>query len=119
MDSGTLGMVGTCVGAIVSIAGGYAVARSAYEAAGSEALRLFLRRIYLCGGIWAAAVMIGVILLAAFRLVPQSLYLLAFVLWFGPLVPVLLWMRHRLDELAPRRPMTAQLDAAPDDELAI
>jgi hypothetical protein len=102
MDSGTIAVLGGLAGVLICGVGGYLGARAAYEAAEADAQRQLLRQLYLYGGLYAAAVMV-LILLASFGVLPRGTYLAAIILWFGPLLPVMRWLDERVERLAAPR----------------
>jgi hypothetical protein len=98
MDGGTISILGGLIGSLVCIIGGILGARAAWAAAQTDAQRYFLRQLYRYGGLYAAAVM-GLILLASFGVLPRGAYLAGFILWFGPLLPAMRWLKPRIDQL--------------------
>jgi hypothetical protein len=109
MDSGTIGVLGGLAGALICGVGGYLGAVAAYDAAETDAQRHLLRQLYWYGGAYAAALM-ALILLASFGVLPRWVYAAGFVLWFGPLLPAILWLSPRIEELAaPQGRPTASL----------
>lgn len=94
--SGTAAVLGALGGTIIFLAAGVIGARSVLAAAVNEEQRKLLRQMLAVGSGYAAAVM-GLVLLAAFGVLPGWTYAAAMVLWFGPLLPGLAWAHQRLD----------------------
>jgi|SRR5262245_15556154 hypothetical protein len=98
MDS-SFGVLGAVIGLTIWTLAGTVAAQAAYEAAANSAQRAVLRQLYGIGGTYAAALM-GLVLLVGLSLLPTWVYGVAFILWFGPLLPVLAWLHHRLEATA-------------------
>lgn len=94
-----MAIFGALLGAAICLIAGALGARSALAAAVSEGQRRVLKDLLTCAGVYAAVVM-GLILLAAFGVLATWAYAAAALLWFGPLVPALAWMHRRLDAAA-------------------
>lgn len=99
MADGSFALFGTATGCLVGLIGGIIAAQAAYRAAETEAQRTLLRQLFVLGGLYAAFDMI-LILMASSRTVNTAFLLVAFLLWFVPLGPVMVRVQRRLDELA-------------------
>jgi hypothetical protein len=95
MDS-TIGVLGAVVGLAIWGLGGAVAAKAAYDATVNEEQRSILRRLFAVGGAYTSTLML-VVLLVGLGLLPAWIYGLAFILWFGALLPALAWLHHRLD----------------------
>ena len=92
----SLAVWGALAGAAICLGAGVAGAKSVLDAAKNAAQRMVLKRVLSWGGAYAAVLM-GLVLLAAFGVLGSWAYKAAVVLWFGPLIPALAWAHRRLD----------------------
>lgn len=92
----SLAIGGAVGGAAICLVAGVVGARSVLDAAKTSAQRLVLKQALGWGGAYAALLM-GLVLLAAFGVLGNWAYAAAVVLWFGPLIPALTWAHRRLD----------------------
>ena len=97
--SGTLAVFGAAWGVLICGTAGAIGSKAVLAAAVNEEQRQVLRQVFRWGGI-AAAVVTGIIVLAAVRVLPQWAYAVALVLWFGPLLTVLSCVQQRLEAAA-------------------
>ena len=91
----TLAVVGALGSATLCGIAGVVGAKAAFRQAANPAERQILRQVFGWGGAYVSAVM-GLVLLIAFQFLPQWSYVLAVLLWFGPMVPALNWVHHQL-----------------------
>lgn len=94
-----MAVFGAVGGTMVCLVAGMIGARAVLSAAVNDEQRQVLRQVLAFGSVHAVAVM-GLVLLAAFGVVPGWAYAAATVLWFGPLLPALAWVHQRLDSAA-------------------
>lgn len=97
--SGSLAVYGAIGGALACAAAGLIAARAVFAAAVNDEQRQVLRLVFTYGGGYVAAVH-AIIILAAFQVLAHWAYAAALVMWFGPLMPALTWVQHRLDAAA-------------------
>jgi hypothetical protein len=108
----SLAVVGALGGATMCAAAGVVGAKAAFREAVNDAQRHVLQQTFTCGGWYVAAVM-GLVVLTAAQVLPSWTYMIAVVLWFGPLFPALTWVHHQLAAAAGQQPqMAASLSVA-------
>lgn len=90
---------GALGGAAICLVAGVAGAKSVLDAAKNGAQRQVLKQVLSWGGAYAAVLM-GLVLLAAFGVLGDWAYKAVVLLWFGPLIPALAWAHRRLDAAA-------------------
>jgi hypothetical protein len=95
----TTAVVGALAGAAICLAAGVVGAPTVLEAAKNGAQRQVLKQVLIWGGAYAAVLM-GMVLMAALDVLGDWVYAAVVVLWFGPLIPALSWAHRRLDAAA-------------------